>query len=425
VTEALRAIADSVAKVAQELDVAGPLRILVLFDPDAIICNALRSAGAQVDCCPDLQIGRSGTAEHVGVSFATTERLMADDRHWDIVVGQQGLGRYLAVHSDPQVDQLMTWVRHHATVGLFTCPRQPLAPDLNSNGPYRTQELFGQFLYVGELDSCDRSEGMHRDPVLAVSDHYLISRSVLASASRLGPDVGYDSDERCDKFRDRRVRTFLSSDGLIVKVEIASQDYFERSQVAGEVTFLEGASPALRRHLSLPSVMSVDRGVSVVSMVRESIPGVPLDLVSDNAPGLLVREILLEATRFAECGVFPNDLRPWNILWSDGRCRFVDFADTSYADEDVSGLPQVMALVGTMVLVRESDFNNRQMFAERVTQWMRACTSAPVDPWRDSWLNIPRFAHDCSIDISLRGAKLFNSLLRQLVGQSPDTGVSP
>lgn len=404
----------AVARIADALSLGRSLRVLVLFDPDAIICQGLRDLGYAVDCCPDLQRGWSEVANHERVVAQEADDLFHALGQWEVVIGAIGWDRYLAVHSPSRVQQFLDWVRERSTVAIFSCPRQPIAPDLNRQGPYRARELFGKFAYVGEVSVADLTDAEHRDPLLAVSDHHLVSRSFHV------PGAALCAIGRADARDSARVRTFLAGADRIVKVEAVSEDYFERSQVSGEARFLDGIDAQTRRALSLPRTLAVDRGAAVVSLVREAIPGVAFEDVPGLQRAHVMAEVLREAARFAAQGLFHNDLRPWNVVWNGETCRFVDFADTSTWDDDVHGLSQVGALVGTMVLIGGTSLEDRDAFPARVRAWAVRCDVHVDMPNPEAWLSLPELVDVVEIHASGTDEVRFEHLARQLLPGARD-----
>lgn len=411
-------ITRAVGRLKEALDLSYPLRILVLFDPDALLCEELRALGYEVGCCPDFQRGWEREVKHTRVVAQSTEELVTGHEHWDVVVGSQGWDRHLAVHAEARIQRLLDWVRQHSSVGLFDSPRMPLAPDLNQQGPYRTHELFGEFRFLGEVHSCDPWEETYQAPLIAVSDDYLVSASFLVAAR----EIDRIENDALWQAGDSRTRTFFTHDERIIKVEATSEDYFERSQVAGEALFLQGVDSHVRKVLSLPRVLCFDRGLSVVSLVRESVSGAPLRSLDGADPSPILREILNEAARFAEQGLFPNDLRPWNILWNGRECRFIDFADTSWSDEDVAGLPQVLALAGTLALAMAPGIDKRDDFAPLVLRWAAECGISSADLYDHAWRCVPALPRRWRLDPSLASRTLFESVIQQVLESAPVRG---
>jgi hypothetical protein len=353
----LRAVSGCVTLAKQALAPDRPLRILVLGDPDARICRLLADEGHDVACCPDLQRPRSGEADHVDVVAPEASALTESGDQFDLAVAVDGWTRMLATHSPTQRGHLLDWLRSHARVTLVTAPRQPMAPDLNHLGPYRVQEILGAFRYLSEAVDVDGDESLVAPLVLA-SDQYLVAGNEWIADS----DVGW-LGEADPLDADKTVRTLRIPGARIAKVEFASEEYFDRTQVLAEWDFLSGVDPRVRDLLGLPRVHLLNRGRSVITLVRDAVVG-------GAAGGLPVAAQLEGAlavgARYAEAGLFHNDFRPWNLLWHEGEARLIDFEWTSSIDDDAQGLPQVLALAGTLAGIATDEVRMGDRFHEDV-----------------------------------------------------------
>lgn len=408
----------AIDRIRAVLNLDRPLRILTLFDPDAELCSQLRESEWDVSCCPDLQRGWGTCGAHEDVIVKTTEELVEVDETWDVVIGTRGLDRYLSSHSYGQTNVLFDWIRDHSTVTILEGPQDPIAPDLNRQGPYRVHELVGRFYFFCEIATCANDRGEYYPPLIAASNHYLISSSFSARREQVTEAFW----EEPPSSHNNRVRTYLLSDDSLVKVEAVSQEYFERSQIAGEANFLRQVDEVQRKALQLPRLVVLDSGVSVMTMMREGISGVTITELPSLEAELIIREILGEASRFAHEGLYPNDLRPWNVLWSGTRCAFIDFADTSAFDEDVNGFPQIVALAATMTSVIHPSLFRRETFVASLSQWEPVWRNESIEELAESWSRLPSVSHDLNVCRGLSEESLFTSLLQQIM--TPAKGTS-
>ena len=348
----LRAVAGCITEAKQALAVDRPLRILVLGDPDARMCRFLADAGHAVACCPDLQRPRGTEADHVHVSAPTAMGLVELQDRIDVAVAVAGWGRILSTHSETSLRRLVDWLREYCTLTIVRAPRRPLGPDLNELGPYEVLAVLGAFRYLAEAVGIEGDESLEAPLVLA-SDQFLV----------LGEEwVRADGIERLGELdpsgQDAPVRTFRIPGSRIAKVECASEEYFDRTQVIGEWAFLSGVDPQVRDLLDLPRVHLLNRGRSVLTLVRDDVVGKAEDLsVADQLAG-----VLDVAARYSQVGLFHNDLRPWNVVWHEGAARLIDFEWTSGFDEDAQGLPQVLALAGTLAGIATDEIRMGEPF---------------------------------------------------------------
>ena len=76
--------------------------------------------------------------------------------------------------------------------------------------------------------------------------------------------------------------------------------------------------------------------------------------------------MLSEQQRWASAGLFHNDLRPWNLIWSGTDARLIDFADAGALDADVTYLPQAISLAGLIAWLLGMNFTTGPDFAAEV-----------------------------------------------------------
>jgi len=234
----------------------------------------------------------------------------------------------------------MEWLAKYSTATLVEAPRRPLAPDLHDLGPY-SLDIFEPFQFLSELHCESFSITEPPRPLLVASNQGLLVGSTWRPPTEFTALSGGRDN------RNRGVETFHHRNGVF-KVERASADYFERCQALNEATFLQMIPTETRLHLDLPAVQALWRGRAVTHVFRENVPGRPLTPGVGRDDPALIQEFVNACGKLGGCGLFHNDLRPWNLLWDGDRVRFIDFADTSTEDLDVQDLPQILAFAGTL-----------------------------------------------------------------------------
>jgi hypothetical protein len=148
----------------------------------------------------------------------------------------------------------------------------------------------------------------------------------------------------------------LSSDGTIFKTEVGNAEYFESLEVIREADAIAALGSQIGGTLDLPTVLSLRRGSTLSTLHRQALNGVPL--LEALATSALSREALFEqvldcAIGYSCAGLFHNDFRPWNFLVTSGGLTLIDYAGVSRFDLDTRRLPQVVALIGTLVALSE------------------------------------------------------------------------
>jgi hypothetical protein len=335
VSEAVRAV---VSQIRDSIYHRRALRILILGDPQATTCRLLALDGHDVWCCPDRQC--SPTASHLQIAAKALEDLPDPVEHWDLVVAVDGFERIQQVHRVAILRRIMGKFAQNSRALLVEAPRRPLAPDLHDLGPYLTSEYLADYLAVTEIQVEDTNRTSAPPLLLASNEGFFASGEWLSADSlKVHPPNNLEAPIV--------VRTF-EADRTIIKVELASEGFFDECAVVAEGEFLQRASTKMRTVLGLPRVLNLHRGRAINVLVRERITGEPL------SPGICARrDIPLESVIDVACHLsglelFHNDFRPWNLLWNGAEMRVIDFANVSDTDSDVEGLPQVLALAGTL-----------------------------------------------------------------------------
>lgn len=323
-----------------------PLTVLVLGDPSARMCTALIADGHRVACCPDLQ--RQDESRHTKIAAATVEELLEVDGRWNVVVALAGFQRMQEVHTSATLTRMVKWLSQRCDLFIVEAPRLPLAPDLNDLGPYTVFPRLGSFLFVSELDDPPDTAQTSTRPVLICSDQGLLLFGTWIPSERFRPL--FDPANISEK----RVRTYLMDD-RVLKVELASEGYFDRCEALLEARFLSSTSEHERQQLNLPTVSVVHAGRSTNVVIRDYVFGASLSPGKCTTNPSLVAAVLRAASRWAELGLFHNDLRPWNFLVEGDQATLIDYSGVSNTDTDCQGIPQILALAGTIASLKSFD----------------------------------------------------------------------
>jgi hypothetical protein len=369
----LDAVSEAVREVVAGLPSQGAVTILVLGDPNALICSRLQDAGVEAQCCPLRQQPRlDGVHEqHTFILCDDVNDLLVLEsdrvppRHWDIVVAVAGWERFVETHRANSIDALVRWIRQHSTIAIFAGIRRQLAPTVNDLGPWILESSILEFPYLGEWRPKTSSAPVYDAPLLVVSDHYLYSSLGLIPANDLRSVRPTHHDHA------PAVRTLIYDAKYIVKIGYGSSDYFDVNDVAAEADFLSRVDESTRADLGLPNLIASHTGRVVSQSIRNLIPG-----SASTPPGKssqwIADSILRISQAYAARGLFHNDIRPWNLLWCDSHVTLIDFASTSRADQDASGLPQVLAMAGTVLACLGRSIPTTDRFADHVMELARA-----------------------------------------------------
>jgi hypothetical protein len=297
-------------------------------------------------------------------------------------------------HLQNQVDE----IRSTSSAVLGLAPRRSLSPQFDYMSPYAVIQALGRFRFVHEVDT-----GSQLPPLIFASDtHYLHASKIVRYQK---PTVSPKS--ALQKF-DNPVRTWIGNEGYIHKSEIVSIDYLERSQVAHEAMFLKWADINDLPAELFPRVKHSSFGRAVVELVRDSVSGIPINS-SEREHIALIRSFHAACHQYSALGLFHNDLRPWNLLLDDDTVRFIDFSDVSASDCDPTGLPQIGAYIGTILVLSGLLDLNPQNFPAVISQLLPKAPRGKS--WADLWRTLPPSLPLSVVHKGLSIDTLVNSLL--------------
>lgn len=313
----------------------GP-RVLMLFDCKEPTPRWLEASGAILD-------RRAGALE--------ISPLIESEEHWDLIVATCSMQRFYDTTLDSDLQQFSRWLRGHSKVCLLTPRKFFVDPARNAIGPWRLDDAFLEFEFISELNVSGSEK-----PTVVLSDLVLWDGENWREKAEF-LHLGQPQDCEEGQFRPTlRRRRHLSSDGTIFKTEVGNAEYFESLEVIREADAIAALGSQIGGTLDLPTVLSLRRGSTLSTLHRQALNGVPL--LEALATSALSREALFEqvldcAIGYSSAGLFHNDFRPWNFLVTSGGLTLIDYAGVSRFDLDTRRLPQVVALIGTLVALSE------------------------------------------------------------------------
>lgn len=319
-------------------------RILNLFDHEGVNSRWLTNRGISHTHC--------STEDDV-------RRIMNSGMDWDLVIATTGMQRFYATNSDVHLLDFVSWLKKHSKLGLVTPHHEIPDPSNRKLGPYRLNPNFTIFNYFSEIPTDAESET--EEPAVALSDHVLFDglnwheSANLRSLTRGLDGLTFVTDTA------RRPRTFMHTEGFVIKSQVGCPDYFDSMEVIREAEVLQNLSVSITSTLGLPRVLHVSQGRAVSTLVRQGIAGRSLNSrdkgLGKDSREQLMKQVIDLACTYAELGLFHNDFRPWNVLCTPNGLEMIDFADVSTLDQDVRDLPQILALVGTLIECGDLDTN--------------------------------------------------------------------
>jgi len=265
------------------------------------------------------------------------------------------LDRFLSTHSESDIFELAKSLASSANPMVAKCPRNYFDQTVNQLGPYNHYGIWDQFDFVSEKSGDRPGER----PILSGSKNFIEVSGLRIPKESLQLISNREIYPDCDWSTDSMVHTYLMTNNQVLKWELRNHEYYESSQVLNEICFLLNASDTERRELGLPHIITHQVGQFSVSCIRSAVQGIPADSVS------LVAEL---CARYANLGLFHNDVRPWNLLEGINehgakKVAFIDFGHVSRADHDSQNFPQILALLGTLLSLGNFDLGGFQIRA--------------------------------------------------------------
>jgi hypothetical protein len=249
---------------------------------------------------------------------------------------------YRCLNIDKQIE-FSDFIRLNSRASIWEVPVFEQNAHWNWSLPKNLFGLFERFSYLKELSWLrSHSRGALR-PIIFSSDELIYSSNLI---KELKPENIFEKHEYVDGNTFSR-KTFKVEESII-KTEIHPPNMANNSDIFLESKFLVNCSPEIASKFSFPKILGIEKGVLISQFERASITGKRLDevLTALNAEVILGRFVSL-TSELAKHGVFPNDLRPWNILWDKEKCHLIDFSSTDYFDRDVHFIPQVVSFLST------------------------------------------------------------------------------
>ena len=235
------------------------------------------------------------------------------------------------------------FIRTNSRAAIWEIPVFEQYAHWNWSLPENMLSLLERYSYLKEITWLrSHSRGALR-PIIYSSDELIYSNNQLKKFKK-------ENIHQKHQYVDGKTlsrKTFEVEDSII-KTEIHPQNMAERSEIFLESKFLISWPKESDHEFSFPRVVKLERGVLISQFEREAVPGSRIDevLSSSNADQILEKFLSL-ISKLAKLGVFPNDLRPWNILWDERDCHLIDFSSTDYFDRDVLLGPQVVSFLAT------------------------------------------------------------------------------
>jgi hypothetical protein len=101
-----------------------------------------------------------------------------------------------------------------------------------------------------------------------------------------------------------------------------------------------------------------------------------------------------KARSFGNLKLFPNDLRPWNVIVGHQEVQFIDFLNNIRKDEDADGIPQTLALYLTLEYIKDQSIEINQKIGEirQTLSDLTDCSKREINQaFLQSWWNLENY----------------------------------
>jgi hypothetical protein len=128
---------------------------------------------------------------------------------------------------------------------------------------------------------------------------------------------------------------------------------------------------------------------------RPYIRGVTLEsFLEFNSPKKAVKLLLVACSSLSKIGIFPNDLRPWNLVYQQNQCLLIDFPKNINCDDDTNGIPNFISLLMILQYLKEIESESFETVSSKLLNSI--CAHAEIynsdsfEKLTTAWLNLER-----------------------------------
>ncbi len=114
-----------------------------------------------------------------------------------------------------------------------------------------------------------------------------------------------------------------------------------------------------------------------------------------NSPKKAVKLLLLACSSLSEIGIFPNDLRPWNLVYQQNQCLLIDFPKNINCDDDTNGIPNFISLLVILQYLKEIESESFETTSSKLLNSI--CAHAEIynsnsfEKLTIAWLNLKKY----------------------------------
>jgi hypothetical protein len=114
-----------------------------------------------------------------------------------------------------------------------------------------------------------------------------------------------------------------------------------------------------------------------------------------DSPKRAAELLLLACSELSKMRIFPNDLRPWNLVYQQNQCRLIDFPKNINCDDDTNGIPNFISLLVVLEYLKDIESETFESITSKILNSI--CSHAEIyNPnsfvkLEFAWLNLEKY----------------------------------
>ena len=307
--------------------------------------------------------------------------IKSNSQEYDLVLCFSVLHHEYWKNGTESTKQVIDYLRRTCDAGIFELALRDEPLYWGASLPTSPLDDFLDYRYIDQIATVDNHLSASRRPIFLASDKYISSNQKLTAINDgLIPPHPFVDEKH------RRRRAFLI-DGHLMKFEFPSSSANQFWELENEYEFISKASDEIRNGLNLPKVMDFSKTEFVTRLVRTFIPGKRIDQVLNEVNSKQIESaILIHLKLWAKYGLYPNDLRPWNlIVQDDANVSYIDYGRSSEFCNDANDLDCLFSLLTLLVYIRRADSQRFTIALEEVVFNLLDLESTDIDvKWNEA-----------------------------------------
>lgn len=190
---------------------------------------------------------------------------------------------------------------------------------------------------------------------------------------------------------------FVMGDDLVKRLEVS--DIYLSESIKDLRNFIEVQSSSVAVTLGNSGIICDETGIFIR---RPYISGMTLtSFLECNSPKKAVELLLLACSNLSKKRVFPNDLRPWNLVFQKSGCILIDFPKNINCDDDTNGIPNFISLLLILEYIKVSESVSFETvtskFLNSICQHAEIYNSDSFQKLEFAWLNLEKYINSIKL----------------------------